>query len=184
MHKTIGELLATWAGISGFVLSIINLYLQRRDKVVRCKVRLERAQASQIKLGQVELVYDRRAKLFKDIVPAPSWPNPYPIMSLSIVNVAEKPVTVYLAGIEMPNGKYICVETDPEPTPNQPDPMPVEIAERKSSHNLINPKSLAKSLRANGFSGRIRIRGFYRDGLRRKFYSKSIFFDTEEFPNA
>ena len=104
--------------------------------------------------------------------------RPLPRVILSAKNTGNKTVTLSSMGLILPrkeNNYFI---------PHHPDTMglvtfPHDLKDGKNCDVYLEPKNLAEELRLEGFSGKIKVKGFYRDAIGRKYKSKSFTFNID-----
>ena len=103
-----------------------------------------------------------------------------PMLILSALNTGSKTVTLNSMGLILPEKKYLHF-THPE---NIYVTFPHDLLEGKNVMVWITNKELAHDLKQEGYSGTIRLKGFYRDAIGNEYKSKTINFDIEQTSNA
>jgi hypothetical protein len=87
-------------------------------------------------------------------------------------NIGHQPITLNSAGIRLPDGRTVIALNSIEA------PLPQELAGGKSHNSLIEVKVLAETMQRLGFSGMVRVVGFYRDALGKAHESSGLKFDV------
>jgi hypothetical protein len=96
---------------------------------------------------------------------------------LSALNTGKKTITLDIVGLILPtkDKKYFDFYY-----PNSPVHFPYDLLEGKSCSVYIELKELANDLKQEGYSGKISLKGYYKDAIDRKYESKSVKFDIEK----
>jgi sRNA-binding regulator protein Hfq len=96
-------------------------------------------------------------------------------ISISAMNIGYRDVTLNSMGFILPDEKYIMII---EPQSNVK--FPYTLSEGKECSVSKMQKQLAKELRKHGYSGKIKLRGYYRSAIGTIFKSKPVDFDIEK----
>jgi len=106
-----------------------------------------------------------------------SQARPPLMLILSALNTGKKTVTLTMMGLILPtkDKKYFDFLR-----PNSYVCFPHDLLEGKSCSVYIEPKELADGLKQEGYSGKISLKGYYKDALGGKYESKSVIFDIEK----
>jgi hypothetical protein len=96
-------------------------------------------------------------------------------ISLSAQNIGYRDITLDSMGFIFPDKKYTFIV---EPQSNVK--FPYTLSEGKECSVWKTQKELAIELRDNGYSGKIKLRGYYRSAIGKIFKSKPIDFDIEK----
>jgi hypothetical protein len=99
--------------------------------------------------------------------------NPPLMLFLTATNPGFRPVTLTSLGFVFPN-KFQGVI----PNPFGDARLPHELKEGNHCTFWADPRDLAEKLRRNGFSGQIKLRAFFDDGLGVRHTSKKFRFDV------
>ena len=96
---------------------------------------------------------------------------------LSAYNIRKKTVTLTMVGLILPtkDKKYLDLLR-----PNSNVSFPHDLLEGKSCDVYIEPKELTNQLKKEGYSGKISLKGYYKDAIGSKYISKSLKFDIEK----
>lgn len=97
------------------------------------------------------------------------------IISFSAQNTGYRDITLNSNGFILPDKKYIFIV---EPQSNVK--FPYTLSEGKECSVWKNQKELAVELKNHGYSGKIKLRGYYRSVIGKLFKSKPIDFDIEK----
>jgi len=99
------------------------------------------------------------------------------MLILSAINIRKKTATLTMVGLILPtkDKKYFDFLH-----PNSNVSFPHDLLEGKSCDVYIEPKELANELKQEGYSGKISLKGYYKDATDRKYISKSLKFDIEK----
>jgi hypothetical protein len=91
-------------------------------------------------------------------------------------NIGLRPVSLLSMGILMPNKRYLTV-LDPDTNAKFPHDLPPG-----QSHDIwVKGSALAKGLKGEGLSGKIKLIGFYGDGVGTRHKSKPFRFNIESW---
>jgi len=103
--------------------------------------------------------------------------RPLPMLFISALNTGKKTVTLTSMGLILPrkDKNYFTFIR-----PNSHASFPHDLLEGKSCDVWIETKELAENLEQEGFSGKIKLKGYYGDAIGRRYKSKSINFDIDE----
>ncbi|HMC30602.1 MAG TPA: hypothetical protein VKL99_07180 [Candidatus Angelobacter sp.] len=101
------------------------------------------------------------------------------MLNLTASNPGHRPVTLVSTGFSLPNKQQMVLFT-PEGTTQ----LPCELMEGKHCTHWISAREVADQLRKSGFSGKVKVRGFYRDAVDEKHFSKPFKFDLNSSYNA
>lgn len=115
-----------------------------------------------------------------------TYDNPFmpttgpPVILITASNPGQKTVTLTSVGIKLPNEKQILfINASSHPQ------LPCDIREGGAPCVAwYDAKDFARSLRDEGFSGKIKLIGFYRDGVGTTYKSKTTAFDIDEWLKA
>lgn len=102
-----------------------------------------------------------------------TW-DPGSKLLLTASNPGSLSVTLSSCGIRLPNGKQAVF-----PIPNSNVRFPHELHGGKDCLVWTDAKEFAQVLREQGFSGRVKVRGFYRDQTGGLHTSKATRFDLD-----
>jgi len=97
------------------------------------------------------------------------------LLILSALNTGTKTVTLTSTGLILPKKKYLFF-AQPESNVS----FPYDLPEGKNCNVWIATEELAKDLKREGYSGRISLKGYYRDAIGGYYKSKSIKFNIEK----
>lgn len=98
-----------------------------------------------------------------------------PTLSISAQNTGFRDVTLNSAGFVLPDKKYLLLY-HPRGTVN----LPHTLSEGTECTVFITQRELAEDLLRNGFSGNIKLGGYYRSAVGKTYKSKSIDFDIQK----
>ena len=96
------------------------------------------------------------------------------VITITAINTGYREITLNSMGFILPDKKIILII---EPQSNVK--FPYTLSEGKQCCVWQTQKELAEDLRNNGYSGKIRLRGYYRSATGDTFKSKPIDFDIE-----
>ena len=98
------------------------------------------------------------------------------MLILSAVNIGKKTVTLTMMGLILPtkDKKYLAFLH-----PNSLVSFPYDLIEGKSCSVYAEPKEVANELKQLGYSGKINLKGYYKDAIGSKYISESLKFDVE-----
>ena len=96
-------------------------------------------------------------------------------ISISAQNTGYRDITLSSMGFILPDKKYILIV---EPQSNVR--FPYTLSEGKECSVWKTQKELAIELKKNGYSGKIKLRGYYRSAVGKIFNSKATTFDIEK----
>lgn len=96
------------------------------------------------------------------------------VITITAINTGYREITLNSMGFILPDKKISLII---EPQSNVK--FPYTLSEGKQCYVWQTQKELAEDLRDNGYSGKIRLRGYYRSATGDTFKSKPIDFDTE-----
>ena len=96
------------------------------------------------------------------------------VLIISALNPGEKTVTLSSTGLILPNKKHLAFL---EPRNLQ---LPHDLPDGKSCSTYIDTKELAEELRKQGYSGKVKLIGYYGDALGERHKSKSLRFDIDK----
>lgn len=96
------------------------------------------------------------------------------VITITAINAGYREITLNSMGYILPDKKYVVII---EPQGNVR--FPYTLSEGKQCNVWQTQKELAEDLRNNGYSGKIRLRGYYRSATGDTFKSKPIDFDIE-----
>jgi len=100
-----------------------------------------------------------------------------PMLFLSALNTGTKTVTLSSMGLILPRkDKKYLIFVQPESSVS----FPYDLPEGKSCSVWITTKELAEDLKREGYSGRISLKGYYRDAIGGYYKSKSVKFTIEK----
>lgn len=101
-----------------------------------------------------------------------------PMVFLSASNPGSKAITLSSWGLLLPNRKHLVF-----PYPLGSDVrFPYELLPGTSCHVWVEAKEIARAMRAEGYSDKAKVVGFYRDQVDRTYKSKPFEFDVEDWP--
>jgi hypothetical protein len=115
-----------------------------------------------------------RVKISNGFIYTPLGIGEY-MLFIEASNPGDRSVTMTQPGILLPNGStvvFLSTQTNIQ--------FPYLLEEGKSCKEGIEAKELANQMKQSGFSGKIKIKGFYRDALDNKYTSKSWKFDLNQ----
>ena len=115
-----------------------------------------------------------KVKIYIGFVADPLSGKTPPVLFISALNPGQKVVTLSSAGLVLPDKNQLVL-----PNPYTNVTLPHELLPGKSCHIWIETKEIAKVLKANGFSGKVRLVGFYRDQIDKTYKSKPYRFDVD-----
>ena len=99
------------------------------------------------------------------------------LIFLDAANAGDKNVTLSFPALLLPDGKYLMT---PIPRGDESNvTFPCELLPGRSCSTWREAGNLARSLRKNGYSGRIEIVGEYRDAVGNSYKSKPFNFDID-----
>jgi hypothetical protein len=99
-----------------------------------------------------------------------------PMLLLSASNTGTKTVTLTSMGLILPRkDKKYLIFAQPESNVS----FPCDLLEGKNCNVWVTTKELAEDLKREGYSGRISLKGYYRDAIGGYYESKSFKFDIE-----
>jgi hypothetical protein len=96
------------------------------------------------------------------------------VLILSALNTGSKTVTMSSMGLILPDKKYLFFVY-----PTSDVTFPYELAEGKNCKVWTSLEQLAKDLKKEGFSGNVKLIGFYRDAIDNKYRSKPLKFNVD-----
>ena len=99
------------------------------------------------------------------------------MLILSAYNIRKKTVTLAMWGFILPTKDKKYFDSF---RPNSYVSFPHDLLEGKSCDVYIEPKELANELKQEGYSGKISLKGYYKDAIGSKYISKSLKFDIEK----
>jgi hypothetical protein len=82
------------------------------------------------------------------------------MLLLSAANAGHRTVTLTSYGFRLPDGRQLVA-----PVPQGNASLPCELTEGKSCMFWMSVQEVSQQLKRNGFSGTVRIKGFYRDAV-------------------
>lgn len=97
-------------------------------------------------------------------------------MGISATNIGHENVTFNVVGFILPNNKLFW---NPKDAQKYQIPYTLEVG-KSIVMPQGDPKQLAKELRENGFSGKTKLRGFFKTDTDKIFKSKPFIFDIEK----
>lgn len=147
-----GTVVGMITGLSGLGISLYTLKVTRQKEQRRVKVTIG-----------------------KGIVPTLRGAGP-PMLIITALNPGDRTVTLGSPGILLPNNKHIVFL---EPLSNVE--YPHELAEGKNCMTWTPAKEIAQMLQKEGFSGAIKLRGFYDSSIGEKYTSEAITFEVDKF---
>jgi hypothetical protein len=115
---------------------------------------------------KVELSYGFMRNALAEVSPT--------LLILSAMNTGAKTATLTSTGLALPRKKYLLF-AQPESNVTFPHDLP----EGKSCSVWITNEELLKDLKREGYSGRIKLKGYYRDAVGGYYKSKSVRFNIE-----
>jgi hypothetical protein len=95
---------------------------------------------------------------------------------LTASNPGQKVVTLSSQGFILPNGMSLVI-----PSPQSDTTFPCELLPGKNCQIWIGAREMTRTLKANSFSGKVRLIGFYRDQVDRIFKSKPFKFNVYDW---
>jgi len=98
------------------------------------------------------------------------------MLFLSASNPGEKAVTLASHGFELPNKKNLVF-----PRAQSDVTFPCELLPEKGCQVWMPVLDVARALRSEGFSGKVKLVGFYRDQVGRTHRSKPYEFNVDEW---
>jgi hypothetical protein len=99
-----------------------------------------------------------------------------PLLLSSAMNSGTKTVTLTSSGLILPNkDKRYMFFVEPHSNVH----FPYELTEGKSCEVWLTQRELETDLQREGFSGTIKVRGYYRDAIGNQYKSKPIKFNIE-----
>jgi hypothetical protein len=116
---------------------------------------------------KVELSYGLKTNPISGVSPT--------LLILSALNTGTKTVTLSSTGLILPRKKYLFF-----PRPESNVTFPYDLPEGKSCSIWIATEELANDLKREGYSGRIALKGYYRDAIGGYYKSKSVKFNIEK----
>jgi hypothetical protein len=146
------EILTTIVAVYGAVLATYTLIAQLREN--RSKVNVK------ISTGFLAFAEDTSDAM----------------VFLSASNPGQKEVTLSSWGFVLPNKKQLFV-----PYPQSNVTFPYDLLPSKSCQIWIEAREIARALKSEGFSGKVKLVGFYRDQLDRTYRSKPYKFDVDDW---
>jgi hypothetical protein len=99
------------------------------------------------------------------------------MLIISAINTGFSDITLTSAGLILPGSKFL---TQVEPTSNVVFPFTLEAGKPCSIYK--GRRALAFELKKQGYSGKVKLRGFYRSATGTTVKSKKFVFDTESIP--
>jgi len=138
--------------IYGAVVSTYSIYASRQEHKREIKV---------------ELSYGFMRNVLGEVSP--------PLLILSAMNTGVKTVTLTSTGLVLPRKKYLFFAQ-----PESNVTFPHELTEGKSCSVWIANKELAEDLRREGYSGKIKLKGYYKDAVGGDYQSKQKKFNIEK----
>ena len=90
-------------------------------------------------------------------------------------NTGEKTITLTSMGLLLPNKKYLNFLR-----PDSNVSFPHELLAGKDCNVWVTTKELAEDLKREGLSGKVSLKGFYRDAIGGDYRSKSIKFNIDK----
>jgi len=117
-----------------------------------------------------------KVKLSYGLIANPLSVSPKMLM-ISALNTGPKRVTLASMGLIVPrkDEKYLTFLR-----PDSDVSFPHDLVEGKGCSVWVTTKEIAENLRHEGFSGKISLKGFYRDAIGGEYRSKSLKFDIEK----
>ena len=140
--------------VYGAIASTYSLLIRHMEKATRIRV--------DIKLGFVSF---------------PSGHTSEPMLFLSAANSGGKRVTLASQGFLLPQKRGRLISANPFRSVD----FPHELAPGKSCEIWLAARGIAEQLRANGFSGSVKLVGFYRDQVGNEYTSKPYKFETDRW---
>jgi hypothetical protein len=116
---------------------------------------------------KVELSYGFMRNALAEVSP--------PLLILSAMNTGAKTVTLTSTGLVLPRKKYLFFAQ-----PESNVAFPHDLPEGKSCSVWIANEELAKDLKREGYSGRVKLIGYYKDAVGGYYKSKSVKFNVEK----
>jgi len=138
--------------VYGAILSTYSIWSERQEHKREIKVRLSYGFIRNV-LGQV---------------------SPTMII-LEALNKGSKTVTLSSMGLILPKKKYLFLAR-----PNSYVTFPHDLLDGKNVNVWLETKELAGDLKNEGYSGRIRLRGYYNDAIGNRYISKSVKFNIDK----
>jgi hypothetical protein len=103
--------------------------------------------------------------------------EPKPVLVISALNTGHKRVTLNSTGLILPSkDKKYLMFLRPDGNVN----FPYDLQEGQNCDVWITTEELAQDLKQRGFSGKIGLKGYYRDAIDVEYTSKSLKFDIEK----
>lgn len=93
------------------------------------------------------------------------------VLSAEARNPGYRTVTITSVGLQLPNRRQMFLDLQ-SLTP----PLPYDLEPGRNYVAWVEEKTVAETLKAEGLSGTVKLRGFYADALGSRFWSKSIKF--------
>jgi hypothetical protein len=103
--------------------------------------------------------------------------RPSTMLFICALNTGKKTVTLTSMGLILPRkdkNYFTFIRPDSNVS------FPHDLLEGKSCDVWTETKKLAENLKQEGFSGKIKLKGYYGDAIGRRYKSKSINFDIDE----
>lgn len=102
-----------------------------------------------------------------------------PELFISAYNIGNRPVTISSFGLIVPkkNDRRYMTFFDF----NSNLEFPYEVYPGKSCEVWQEPEWVANNLKSEGFTGKVKVKGFYRDQTKREYRGKKFIFDIDEY---
>ena len=97
------------------------------------------------------------------------------MLSIQAVNGGHQPVNLKSAGFLLPDEHQVVF-----PYASGTVKLPHQLDAGDNCIVWVNPGDIAFELKQNGYSGHVKLRGFYLDGTDKRQQSKSVDFDVEK----
>jgi len=94
------------------------------------------------------------------------------MLHIEASNPGNRTVTLSSAGVLLPGNKQLMLF---------PAILPYELLEGKNLYVWTSAEDAARKLKDGGFSGEVKLIGFFRDALRTVYKSKPLNFDVDEW---
>jgi len=97
------------------------------------------------------------------------------LLSLQASNISKRPISLSSYGLKLPDEKQLWF-------PNEsPDRFPTTLTDGHACTMWRNIRSLAQSIKDEGFSGDISIIGLFRDVTGKEYHSKKMIFNPQRW---
>lgn len=96
------------------------------------------------------------------------------VIMITAINAGYRDITLNSMGFILPDKRYLLL-TEPQSNVR----FPHTLSEGKECNVWQTQKQLAEELKSYGFSGKIKLKGYYRSATGKTYKSKAIIFDTE-----